>query len=87
MIKPNDGKCHLDKEGNYTHAEKLDYPSIGQVIHTVKENAINVIFAVTANVLNTYKLLSEHVEGSSHANLTEKSSNVVNLIREQYQVS
>ncbi|XP_069966730.1 integrin beta-PS isoform X2 [Bactrocera oleae] len=85
LIQPNDGKCHLDKEGNYTHAEQLDYPSIGQVIHTVKENSINVIFAVTDKVLNTYKNLSEHIEGSSYANLAGKSSNVVKLIGEQYQ--
>lgn len=85
LIVPNDGKCHLDKQGHYTHAELMDYPSIGHIIDTVKDNAINIIFAVTKSVENTYKHLSEHIEGSSYAPLSDKSSNVVNLIREQYQ--
>uniref|UniRef100_A0A0K8VZT0 Integrin beta n=1 Tax=Bactrocera latifrons TaxID=174628 RepID=A0A0K8VZT0_BACLA len=85
LIQPNDGKCHLDKDGYYTHAEQLDYPSIGQVKHTIEENAINVIFAVTHNVLGIYKTLSANINGSSYANLEGNSMNVVNLIREQYQ--
>ncbi|XP_039962389.1 integrin beta-PS-like isoform X1 [Bactrocera tryoni] len=85
LIQPNDGKCHLDEDGYYTHAEKFDYPSIGQVKHTIEENAINVIFAVTHIVLDIYKTLSANINGSSYANLEGNSGNVVNLIREQYQ--
>ncbi|XP_004521727.1 integrin beta-PS [Ceratitis capitata] len=85
LIQPNDAKCHLDSEGYYTHAEKLDYPSVGMIKHVIKENSINVIFAVTKDVLEIYKQLSDRIEGSKTAILTGQSSNVVNLIREQYQ--
>lgn len=32
IIKPNDGQCHLDFGGTYTHSTLQDYPSISQVI-------------------------------------------------------
>lgn len=32
IIKPNDGQCHLDQGGTYTHSTLQDYPSISQVI-------------------------------------------------------
>jgi len=31
IIKPNDGNCHLDDGGSYTHSSLQDYPSISQV--------------------------------------------------------
>lgn len=31
IVKPNDGRCHLDEEGVYTHSSLQDYPSISQV--------------------------------------------------------
>ncbi|XP_036320203.1 integrin beta-PS-like [Rhagoletis pomonella] len=84
LIVPNDGMCHLNSEGYYTHAEILDYPSVEAIRHKVEENSINVIFAVTKDVFKTYKRLSDHIEGSSCAVLTMDSSNVVNLVREEY---
>lgn len=83
MITPNDGECHLDGEF-YTHSSILDYPSISQVNYKVKENAINVIFAVTHQQHEVYKKLSEHIEGSSSAILQEDSSNVVDLVKDEY---
>ncbi|XP_053948571.1 integrin beta-PS-like [Anastrepha ludens] len=85
LIKPNDAKCHLDGKGYYTHAEILDYPSVGAIRHQIKENSINVIFAVTNTQFDRYRLLSNQIEGSSCAKLTKDSSNVVNIVREQYQ--
>lgn len=84
IIKPNDGKCHLDLTGNYTHSEIQDYPSISQVNLKVKENFINVIFAVTSEQINVYEQLKDHVEGSSSGQLSNDSSNVVDLVRDQY---
>ena len=83
MITPNDGECHLDGE-IYTHSSILDYPSISQVNYKVKENAINVIFAVTSQQHEVYKKLSEHIEGSSSAILQEDSANVVELVKDEY---
>lgn len=87
VITPNDGECHLNGEGKYTHSTILDYPSISQVNLKVKQNAINVIFAVTQQQHSVYEKLSRHVEGSTSAILSDDSSNVVELIKEEYSVS
>lgn len=86
VVTPNDGKCHLDSRGMYTHSTFQDYPSISQVNLKVKQNAINVIFAVTSSQSKVYEKLSKHVEGSSSAILSEDSSNVVELVRDEYSV-
>lgn len=87
IITPNDGECHLDANGLYTHSLSQDYPSIPQINHKVKENAINIIFAVTADKSAVYRKLSERIEGSSSAVLSADSSNVVDLVKEEYNVS
>lgn len=84
VIEPNDGECHLDKDGLYTHSEIQDYPSISQINHHVKKNSINVIFAVTYQQIDVYRKLSQHIEGSSSAVLSNDSSNVVELVLEEY---
>lgn len=86
IIKPNDGECHLDNKGLYTHSKIQDYPSISQINLKVKQNAINVIFAVTEEQINVYKQLQSHVEGASSGKLSADSANVVDLVKEQYQV-
>lgn len=87
VITPNDGECHLNQNHEYTHSTILDYPSISQINWKVKQNAINVIFAVTKQQEDVYRKLSRHVEGSSSAILSEDSSNVVDLVKEEYSVS
>lgn len=86
VITPNDGECHMS--GNmYTHSTIQDYPSISQINLKVKKHAINIIFAVTSQQHEVYKKLSEHIEGSSSAVLSDDSSNVVDLVRDEYSVS
>lgn len=46
-----------------------------------------MIFAVTAEQHNVYEELSKHIEGSSSGVLSEDSDNVVDLVRDQYNVS
>ncbi|KAM8718425.1 hypothetical protein ACLKA7_001609 [Drosophila subpalustris] len=84
VITPNDGECHLNGQGMYTHSIIQDYPSISQINQKVKQNAINIIFAVTQNQYSVYQKLSGHIEGSSSAILSNDSSNVVDLVREEY---
>ena len=36
IVTPNDGACHMDEKGLYTHSELQDYPSVSQINH--KEN-------------------------------------------------
>ncbi|XP_069683530.1 integrin beta-PS isoform X2 [Periplaneta americana] len=84
IVKPNDGECHLNDYGEYTHSTFQDYPSISQVNLKVRQNAINVIFAVTSEQIGVYERLKDHVEGASSGMLSNDSSNVVDLVREQY---
>lgn len=85
IVKPNDGECHLDNKGYYTHSSTQDYPSVSQINYKVKKNSINVIFAVTAEKTAVYEQLKSHIEGASFATLSNDSSNIVELIKEQYQ--
>lgn len=87
IVKPNDGECHLDTKGLYTHSKLQDYPSISQINMKVKQNSINVIFAVTEEQIGVYKQLQEHIEGASSGKLSADSANVVDLVKEQYQVN
>lgn len=85
IVKPNDGHCHLDSRGTYTESSYQDYPSIEQINLNVKNNAINVIFAVTSTTIDVYEQLAKHIEGASVAKLQNDSSNIVDLIKEQYE--
>lgn len=88
IVKPNDGECHLDRSGLYTESTTQDYPSISQINHKVKEHHVNVIFAVTANQVNIYRQLAEGqnplIEGSTAGKLENDSSNIVDLIQDEY---
>lgn len=85
IVTPNDGICHMDEKGVYTHSSIHDYPSVSQINHKVKENSVNLIFAVTEEQLHVYNLLSGAVEGSSYGKLSADSSNVVQLVKAQYE--
>lgn len=84
IVKPNDGECHLDNDGYYTESVHQDYPSLSQINHKIMEHKVNIIFAVTANQVPVYSRLSEQLEGSSTGKLENDSSNVVNLVKDQY---
>ena len=71
----------------HIHFVSQDYPSISQMSHKISEKKVNIIFAVTKERLNLYKKLSELFEGSVVGELANDSSNVVELVRANYQVS
>lgn len=50
----------------------------------MRKHKVNIIFAVTGSKLETYRELSKLIEGSSTALLKSDSSNVVDLIKEEY---
>ncbi|KPI91428.1 Integrin beta-PS [Papilio xuthus] len=85
IVQPNDGECHMENN-SYTHSTIQDYPSISQINLKVKEHGINVIFAVTSEQFKVYEQLSKNIQGSSSGVLSEDSDNVVELVREQYNV-
>ncbi|XP_018328514.1 integrin beta-PS [Agrilus planipennis] len=86
IFEPNDATCHM-KNGEYTHSIALDYPSISHINFVAKRNNINLIFAIVPgkeNVIETYKLLQNQIENSATEALSSSSSNVVNLILDNY---
>lgn len=52
-----------------------------------KEHSIYTIFAVTAEQYQNYKILGETIGSSSCGLLQEDSSNIVELVRDEYDVS
>ncbi|WAQ94038.1 ITBX-like protein [Mya arenaria] len=85
IVKPNDGDCHLDPAGRYSEAENQDYPSVSQISTKIRENSVNVIFAVTEDQLPVYNKLSQYIEGSEATKLAADSSNIVTVIKNNYQ--
>lgn len=77
----------MDREGSYTHSTTQDYPSVSQINQKVKENSVNLIFAVTKEQFHIYDQLGKHVEGAGCGVLSNDSSNIVELVQEQYNVS
>jgi protocadherin alpha len=86
IIEPNDGECHLDEDGIYTHSTLQDYPSVMQLSNKVQNNSINIIFAVTENQEDAYSALMKIIEGSKVGVLTADSSNILELVEEQFKV-
>jgi integrin beta 1 len=84
IVIPNDGKCHLDNQGNYTLPLQQDYPSLGQLSRLAKDSSINLVFAVTNPVSYSYAVLSNSIKGSSVGILANDSSNIVELVKQQY---
>uniref|UniRef100_A0A8C5M6C8 Integrin beta n=2 Tax=Leptobrachium leishanense TaxID=445787 RepID=A0A8C5M6C8_9ANUR len=84
ILTPNDGRCHLENN-MYTKSNMFDYPSVGQLAMKLSENNIQAVFAVTSNIVNTYKALNELIPKSVVGVLSGNSSNVVQLITDAYQ--
>jgi hypothetical protein len=51
-----------------------------------KQHNINLIFAITDGASKIYKTLVGSIEGSSYGILSGDSSNVVKLVRDEYEV-
>lgn len=83
ILTPNDGHCHLE-DNMYRRSNEFDYPSVGQLAHKLAESNIQPIFAVTKNVVKTYEKLTEIIPKSAVGELSEDSSNVVQLIKDAY---
>ncbi|XP_076668344.1 integrin beta-PS [Andrena cerasifolii] len=85
IIEPNDGLCHLDQNGYYTHSLLQDYPSISQINRKAREQNMNIIFAVPHAQETTYSQLSQSIRGSSIGTIEKDSQNVVALVSGEYE--
>lgn len=95
VVEPNDGQCHM-KDNMYTHSLIYDYPSISHINHVAKLNNFNLIFAVAMNhstsrskqyVIRLYNELERVIENSKSSVVYGDSDDVVNNIRDNYDVS
>ncbi|KAI1896919.1 hypothetical protein AGOR_G00099830 [Albula goreensis] len=77
------GQCHLTKEELHIN-RKMDYPSIGELANSLTENNIQVIFAVTEEVADKYKELSEALPKSTVAVLPSDLHDIKATITEAY---
>ncbi|EFB17408.1 hypothetical protein PANDA_012435, partial [Ailuropoda melanoleuca] len=84
IFMPSDGHCHLDSNGLYSRSPEFDYPSVGQVAQALSSANIQPIFAVTSATLPVYQELSKLIPKSAVGELSEDSSNVVQLIVDAY---
>ncbi|XP_014317200.2 integrin beta-7 [Myotis lucifugus] len=84
IFMPSDGHCHLDSNGLYSRSPEFDYPSVGQVAQALSAANIQPIFAVTSATLPVYQELSKLIPKSAVGELSENSSNVVQLIMDAY---
>ncbi|KFO21267.1 Integrin beta-7 [Fukomys damarensis] len=87
IFMPSDGHCHLDSNGLYSRSSEFDYPSVGQIAQALSAANIQPIFAVTSATLPIYQELSQMIPKSAVGELSEDSSNVVQLIMDAYHVS
>lgn len=83
ILTPNDGRCHLE-DNMYKRSNEFDYPSVGQLAHKLAENNIQPIFAVTSRMVETYRKLTHIIPKSAVGELSDDSSNVVQLIKDAY---
>ncbi|XP_076460405.1 integrin beta-1-like [Babylonia areolata] len=83
IVQPNDGHCHMSNN-IYTESSNQDYPSVSQITAKLKEKSVSIIFAVTKDQFSIYEKLSNIIESSTTGELANDSSNIVNLIEDNY---
>ncbi|KAJ3607410.1 hypothetical protein NHX12_024461 [Muraenolepis orangiensis] len=84
IVRPNDGRCHLNARNMYSMSTTMDYPSLALINDKMSENNINLVFAVTQSVVSLYQNYSELIPGTTVGMLSKDSSNVIQLILQAY---
>ncbi|XP_013098468.2 integrin beta-nu isoform X1 [Stomoxys calcitrans] len=85
ITRKNDKKCHLSADGEYLGSLIYDYPSLEEIYRELMKRKISVIFAVTEDVVPTYRELSGLMKEMSQVEiLSEDSSNILELIEKSY---
>ncbi|XP_075153165.1 integrin betanu subunit [Haematobia irritans] len=86
ITRKNDKKCHLNSEGEYLGSLVYDYPSLEEIYRELLKRKISVIFAVTEDVVPTYREFSSLMKEISNVEiLSEDSSNILELIKKSYE--
>lgn len=77
----------MNQKGHYLQDRRQDYPSIAQIARQIVKHSINVIFAVPSSVEPIYRDLARRLPGAVIGTLKDDSSNIVELIKKEYQAS
>ncbi|KAH8269348.1 hypothetical protein KR018_006001, partial [Drosophila ironensis] len=86
IVKRNDKQCHLNDAGEYTGSLDYDYPSLEEIYRELLRRKTSVIFAVTADVVSTYRELSALMQEISYVDiLSADSSNILELLKKSYE--
>nr|XP_033334916.1 integrin beta-nu-like [Megalopta genalis] len=84
-VDRSDFQCHLDENGMYTMSEKFDYPSLAEVSRLLRDNKVNLIFAVTEDRRLEYELMVDLLQEKARvATLAQNSSNILQIINNAY---
>lgn len=84
ITKRNDKQCHLSPEGEYLGSLEYDYPSLEEIYRELVKRKISVIFAVTEQVVTTYREISNLMKEISNVEiLRADSSNILELIKKR----
>uniref|UniRef100_A0A5K3FUD4 Integrin beta n=1 Tax=Mesocestoides corti TaxID=53468 RepID=A0A5K3FUD4_MESCO len=94
LIKPPPKTCQLTYEPDrfnksleylgWHNSVETDYPSVGEVAEVLTETDISVIFAIDTKVFPLYEKLAAFLPSAAVGTLTNSSTNIVNLLRENY---
>lgn len=85
VVEKNDKQCHLSESGEYLGSLVYDYPSLEEIYRELLRTKINVIFAVTSDVIFHYNQMHKLMEEiSSVGQLTMDSSNILQLVEAGY---
>ncbi|XP_039184315.1 integrin beta-6 isoform X3 [Crotalus tigris] len=84
IVIPNDGKCHLNQQNEYSMSTVLEYPTLGQLKEKIVQNNILLIFAVTKEQVHLYQQYADLIPGATVGRLQHDSGNVLQLIIDAY---
>jgi len=84
QVERNDGNCWLEDKRTYSKEQILEYPSIHQVVKKMVANQMIPIFGVTNKVLDLYNGFKSFFPYGSVGELSADSTNLVDLIVDQY---
>ncbi|XP_033096065.1 integrin beta-1-like [Anneissia japonica] len=88
ITKPNDGMCHVNKEGFYESSLDFDFPSFGQLHEMMLERNIIPVFAIAKRkpdkLKNYQDLVKDFFQGAKVARLVDKSEELIRLVIGSY---
>ncbi|KAM9701136.1 integrin beta-5-like, partial [Menidia menidia] len=74
LVRPHDGRCHLDQNQEYSASTHMDYPSLALLGEKLAENNIFLIFAVTKRLYVIYRNFTALIPGTTVEILDQDST-------------